>query len=126
MASQSPLKAKPLRVPGQSLDEQIDRLVNDHFMGYFLAAAFLAMIAGMEWFAYLRHTPRYPMLYSAMATVAIGIATWRFFAIRGEVRRLRLGRDGERSVGQFLERLREGGGQFFMMFPDRALISITW
>ena len=46
-----------------------------------------------------------------------------------ELRRLRLGRDGERCVGKFLERLREDGGQVFHDVPtagfklDHAVIS---
>jgi hypothetical protein len=40
--------------------------------------------------------------------------------IRGRVRHLRLGRDGERVVGQFLERLRDGGGQVFHDIPGQA------
>jgi hypothetical protein len=119
MASQSPLKAKPLRVPGQSLDEQIDSLVNDYMACYVLAAALFLMIASMEWLAYLRHIPRFPMLYSVVAAAAVGVAAWRFFVVRSEVRRLRLGRDGERSVGQFLERLREAGGQVFHDVPGQ-------
>jgi hypothetical protein len=51
--------------------------------------------------------------------VTVGIAAWRFFRVRDEVRRLRLGRDGERSVGQFLERLREAGGQVFHDVPGQ-------
>jgi hypothetical protein len=117
MSSQSPLKAKPLRVPGQSLDEQIDFLLNDRFMGYGFAAGCLLVIAGMEWLAYLAKLPRQPFLYSIAAAGALGVAAWRFFEIRQKVRQLRLGRDGERAVGQFLERLRDGGSQVFHDVP---------
>jgi len=34
MASQSPLKANPLRIPGESLDKEIDDLVRDSVMSY--------------------------------------------------------------------------------------------
>jgi hypothetical protein len=37
--------------------------------------------------------------------------------IRRKLQQLRLGRDGERAVGQYLERLREGGGQVFHDIP---------
>ena len=73
----------------------------------------------MEWLAYLRHIPRLPMLYSAMAVVAVGVAAWQFFRGRSEVRRLQLGHDGERSVGQFLEPLREAGGLVFDKVPGQ-------
>jgi hypothetical protein len=45
---------------------------------------------------------------------------WRFWGIRAQVRQLRLGRDGERVVGQFLERLRDGGGQVFHDIPGEG------
>jgi hypothetical protein len=41
----------------------------------------------------------------------------RISGIRARVRQLKLGRDGERCVGQFLERLRDGGGQVFHDIP---------
>jgi hypothetical protein len=47
----------------------------------------------------------------------MGVAMWRFFEVRVKIRQLRLGRDGERAVGQFLERLRDGGGQVFHDVP---------
>jgi hypothetical protein len=55
-----------------------------------------------------------------MAAVAVTVAIWKFWRIRGRVRRLRLGRDGERVVGRFLERLREGGGQVFHDIPEEG------
>jgi hypothetical protein len=44
-------------------------------------------------------------------------AGWRFFVVRRKVQSLRQGRDGERAVGQFLERLRQDGGQVFHDIP---------
>jgi len=120
MSSQSPLKGKPLRVPGQSLDQEIDRWVIDTASGYYFAAAFPCMLAAMEWVGYLTHSPRHPILFSSIAAIAVPIAVWQFWRIRGRVRQLRLGRDGERVVGQFLERLRDGGGQVFHDVPGQG------
>jgi hypothetical protein len=117
MPSQSPLKAKPLRNPGESLDQEIDVLVTETAIGYYIAAALLCALAAMEWFGYLTHMPRQPVVFSVMAFVAVVAAVWRLWGIRGRVRQLRLGRDGERVVGQFLERLRDGGGQVFHDIP---------
>jgi hypothetical protein len=52
-----------------------------------------------------------------VAVVAIFFAGWRFFVVRRKVQSLRQGRDGERAVGQFLERLRQDGGQVFHDIP---------
>jgi hypothetical protein len=48
---------------------------------------------------------------------ALLYAGWRFRVIRKQVRQLRQGRDGERAVGQFLERLRADGAQVFHDIP---------
>jgi Nuclease-related domain len=117
MSSKSPLKGKPLRVPGESLDEEIDRCVTDSAIGYYIAAALLCSLAAMEWFGDITHAPRRPILFSIMAAAAVTVAVWRIWVIRGRVRQLKQGRDGERVVGQFLERLREAGGQVFHDIP---------
>jgi Nuclease-related domain len=120
MSGQSPLKAKPLRLAGESLDKEIDKWVTDKALGAFFVAASLCAIAYFEWYGYLTHSPRRPMLFSAIATGAVAFAVWRFWMVRTHVRKLKLGRDGERVVGQFLERLRERGGQVFHDVPGQG------
>jgi Nuclease-related domain len=119
MASHSPLKARPLRIPGESLDKEIDDLVMDSGISYFIVAAMLCGLAGFEWLGYLTHSPRQPILFSTLAIVAVGITAWQIMVVRKKVRSLRLGRDGERVVGQFLERLRGSGGQVFHDIPGK-------
>jgi hypothetical protein len=119
MSSRSPLKAKPLRVPGESLDREIDRGVIESAMGYYVVAAMLCTVAAFEWYRTLTHSPRRPLLFSIMAAVAVMVAVWRNLGIKNKVKNLRLGRDGERCVGQFLERLREDGGQVFHDIPGQ-------
>jgi Nuclease-related domain len=117
MSGQSPLKEKPLRLPGESLDKEIDKWVVDKALGAYFAAACVCAIAFVEWYGFLTHAPRSPVLFTLVAVAAAIFAGWRIWSIRGRVRQLRLGRDGERVVGQFLERLREGGGQVFHDVP---------
>jgi hypothetical protein len=120
MSSQSPLKAKPLRLPGESVDKEIDKWVTDKALGAFFVAASLCAIAYLEWYGFLTHSPRRPILFTVLAAVAVIFAAWRFWSVRGRIRQLKLGRDGERVVGQFLERLREGGGQVFHDIPGEG------
>jgi hypothetical protein len=70
MPSQSPLRAKPLRVPGHSLDREIDRWVTETASGYYIAAAFPCMLAAIEWMGYLTHSPRHPIIFSVLAAIA--------------------------------------------------------
>jgi hypothetical protein len=102
------------------VDEEIDRWINDTASSYFMAAAVLCVLAAMEWLGYLVHSPRHPIIFSGMALIGVTTAVWRVLAVRSRVRRLRLGRDGERVVGQFLERLRDSGAQVFHDVPGEG------
>jgi Nuclease-related domain len=119
MSGQSPLKAKPLRLPGESVDKEIDRWINDATLGPFFGAGSFCIVALFEWYGYLTNSHQ-PILFTVLAAVALLYAGWRFFVIRRKVRHLRQGRDGERAVGQFLERFREDGGQVFHDIPGEG------
>jgi hypothetical protein len=117
MASATPLKAKPLRNPGDSVDEEIDREINGNFSDALLFAAGFCFLATMEWLGYLTKAPRQPIPFTCVALASVVFAAWRFTVTRRKVKNLKLGRDGERCVGQFLERLRASGGQVFHDVP---------
>jgi Nuclease-related domain len=129
MTSQSPLKAKPLPNPGDSIDREIQRMVDDKLVEVFFFAGGFSLVALMEWIGYLTRSPRHPALFTGVALVACIVGAWRVWQIRGRLKQLRLGRDGERCVGQFLERLRDGGGRVFHDIPapgfnlDHVIIS---
>jgi hypothetical protein len=120
MSSQSPLKAKPLRLPGESIDKEIDRWINDKALGVLFAAGCFCFVAYFEWYGYLTHSPRRPILFTFVAVLAVLFAGWRISRIRRRVKSLKQGRDGERVVGQFLERFREDGGQVFHDIPGEG------
>lgn len=109
----SPLKDPPLRNPGQSLDEQIRDITYDDIGGPLLFALFLVLMAAFEWFRYLRPLAPSPTLYSLIAISGVGFAVYRLYKALPRLRALKLGRDGEKVVGQFLEALRERGYRVF-------------
>lgn len=113
----SPLKGKPLRIPGQSLDEQIQSIVDDKVLTYLWYVGGFALIAVMEWIGYLTNSPRRPWLYTCLFVAALAYAAWKIIPLRREVQALRLGRDGERAVGQYLERLRTSGAHILHDLP---------
>jgi hypothetical protein len=115
--SRSPLTSRPLRLPGQSVQEALEGELWDGFIPYLIAALFFAWAAAMEWFAVWWHLPRQPWLYTVMAGLAVVVCGWRFTRVRRNAAALRLGRDGEQAVGQFLERLRARGAQVFHDVP---------
>lgn len=67
----SPLKQKPLKNPGESLDDEIQRLIDNTAERYALSSAFLSALAILEWFLWYQETPRNPLLFTAFALVAI-------------------------------------------------------
>jgi hypothetical protein len=113
----SPLKDKPLRLPGQSLDEERRRLIEDKVETWVWIGLIMAAFAALEWFRYLVPREPKPWLLTMAALVPLSVAAWRIARLRPHMRQLKLGLQGERAVGQFLERLREQGYQVFHDIP---------
>lgn len=112
----SPLdRFAPLRVPGQSISEQLDDLVSDHLLGPSMVALFAIVMAGMEWWRFYASAKPNPIVYSAVAVVSVVYAAIRIALARKRIRQLKLGRDGERAVAQQLEWLRR---ENFFVFHD--------
>lgn len=109
----SPLKAKPLRQAGQSVQEQLDNLLFDKLLGYFLVSAFMLALTVMEWIRYFHDRPPHPYPLSIITLLLIAYSGYKIYRAKEEVRRLKLGRDGERVVGEYLEKLREDGAIVF-------------
>ena len=105
----SPLKDKPLRQPGQSVQEELDKILEDKLLPYVVASAFLLSLAVQQWIAHLNQTPPQPIFATVLAILAIGYTTYLFSTYKKTIRNLKQGRDGEKAVGQFLEILREDG-----------------
>lgn len=125
----SPLKDNPLRNPGQSLDEAIDKTLNDEALGYIVAPIFFIVIAILEWWRWYVKSPYTPWTYTIIVLFVSTFCIIKLFKIRKKIINLRLGRDGERVVGQYLEGLRENGYKVFhdivgnMFNIDHVIIS---
>lgn len=111
--TKSPLKDKPLRNPGQSLDEQIESLVDEKGLNYALVCVLTLMLTALEWIRYLLDQPYTPIAFTILAFLVTPYALYKVITLRKEVQRLKMGRDGERAVGQYLELLRESGCRVF-------------
>jgi hypothetical protein len=109
----SPIKALPLRLAGQSIDEEIHRIQSEEIGAYVAVAVLFCAMAAFEWYKYLRDLPPQPILTSIGAIGIIIYCLIKVLRYRKAVRILKLGRDGERAVGEFLERLREHGYRIF-------------
>lgn len=104
----SPLKDRPLRYPGQSLDDQIEDKLFDSITDFTIAMLFV-ILAFTEWWRTVRHDTFHPILYGVIATIALLICAWRIRRRFKLVHFLKLGRDGERIVAEHLEQLAKFG-----------------
>lgn len=105
----SPIKQKPLRLPGQSIDEQIDELLEGKAMMYIFVTVFVVVLAIMEWFRWYREIPYTPKIYTAVAIAIASFSLYKCIKIFRKVINLKQGREGERHVGQSLEKLEKRG-----------------
>jgi len=112
-AKKSPLTDKPLRYPGQSLDESINEILDDDVLEYILMPTICIMLTFLEWWRWYNDSPYTPYLWTLLTLVIVPFSIYKIYKIKKKVRRLRLGRDGERVVGQYLELLREKGYRVF-------------
>jgi hypothetical protein len=107
------LKDKPLRNPGQSVEEARRQLLEDKVEQPFVSALLLLLIAGLEWWRSFSGMPPQPMLFTVGALCAVAFAGWRISRAVPQLKALRQAVDGEKAVGQFLEGLREHGYRVF-------------
>lgn len=109
--SRPPLKAPPLRVPGQSLEAAIHRIVDKVTVPWIVLPLLLWVVAAWEWWAKTKGFDRHPWAFAIAAVIVTVIGGRRIYLARIRVKAMKLGLAGERSVGQFLEGLRVGGAR---------------
>ncbi|MBW8364757.1 MAG: NERD domain-containing protein [Rhizobium sp.] len=112
-STKSPIKDKPLRFPGQSLEEERRKLFEDKLETPLMLAVFFVALAAMEWWRFLWKQPPSPIVFTVFAFLFVGFAIWRIWKMRPLVRAIKQGIEGEKAVGQYLERMRESGYQVF-------------
>lgn len=106
--TRSPLKERPLRHAGQSVNERLDEKSSDS-AGLGVTAWFAIALAGMEWLRQYWHDTYHPVALTVMAVIVSALFGWKIWKNYREVKRLSLGRDGERVVSEFLDQLRKDG-----------------
>lgn len=113
LRKRSPFKAKPLRFPGQSLEERKSDLMDNRVLLPLLVAGFLILMAVVEWLRTVFPMSPSPKLWTGIAMIGVGWATYRLIQFIPEARALKLAIHGERAVGQFLDELRQNGYKVF-------------
>jgi hypothetical protein len=111
--SKSPLKEPLLRLPGQSIDEQMDRLFKEKVINYALFTMGFFLLAMFAWIQAFSESRINPWLMSIVAAPVIAYCALRFWQSAKEMKRLRLGRDGERAVAEQLDIVKKQGAIIF-------------
>lgn len=109
----SPLKARPLHNPGQSLDKKIQNIFDEEIFVYLILSLITILLAVAEWDKEIRHTLPQPIFWSFIATVVTGFSTIKIVTSLKKIKNYKLGRDGEKIIGQYLETLRREGYHIF-------------
>ena len=111
--TKSPLQSNPLRLPGQSLDDRIREVIERQINDRIMFAGIIGMLTIFEWARWAFEIKVNPLV-STTAFIIISVAIVPgIVRTRKQVRAMRLGRDGERAVGQTLEQLRRHGYRVF-------------
>jgi hypothetical protein len=109
----SPIKARPLNNPGDSLDKRLQDVATDEILLYSLIALLFIIMALLEWWRWYVQVPPSPVFFTVCAVVASGYAAWKIRKALKKIKNIKLGLAGEKAVGQFLELLRENGAKVF-------------
>jgi hypothetical protein len=113
----SPLKDVPLRTPGQSCDERRRQIYDDKLELPIIVAAASVVLTGLELWRSYSGTPPSPGVYASIAGVTVVFLALRIRKYLPEMRNLKQAADGEKAVGQYLERLRAEGYEVFHDIP---------
>lgn len=115
----SPLdRSRPLPSAGDSLSKELDNVVYDHIFAPYFVAVFLAIVAGLEWYKFLNNHKPSPVVYTIVAVIAAAYAVYKFVRTRHRIAQIKLGRDGERVVAQYLEWFRTSNHFVFHDIPS--------
>ncbi|MBY6204147.1 nuclease-related domain-containing protein [Halomonas denitrificans] len=109
----SPITGAPLRSAGQSIVEQQIKVLEGVVFWPMMTWAALVPITALEWMRFLRPAQPIPVLFSVLLAAATAFLAFRVIRARDTMKRLKMARDGERAVGEYLEKLRSQGYQVF-------------
>lgn len=128
----SPLKAQPLRDPGESGMERLYDEVYGKIVTWVGISIVMLVMAALEWWRWWRKAPPEPLVATAVAVAFCGFAAWKLWRTWPSLKNIGLGRAGEKYVGQWLEKeLRPRGYQIVNDIPgdghniDHVLVGPT-
>ncbi len=110
----SPLKDSPLRTPGQSLDEEIQEILDGEVFSYLFYPIVMILFVIFNWLLWYKLVQLPNPILTTILVIGVSIySLFKILKIKKRIKALKLGRDGERAVGQTLDALREKGYRIF-------------
>lgn len=125
----SPIKRRTLHQAGESLRRAQLDLIDDRLLTPGVAIAVLWGVAAVEWIWTWQGVRPTPVYMTATAAVLTAVFLWRTRSAWKILKQLRLGIEGERAVGEYLDRLRGLGLRVYHDIPgdsgniDHVIIS---
>ena len=104
--TRAPVEGPLRRLPGQSLRDERDRLLNDHVTEYLILALGCLFLAGWEWMRRWQPVPNAAEIVTAFAVLTCAYCGFRIWRLRKDIRKLNLAEKGERRVSELLTQLR--------------------
>jgi len=113
----SPSKKRPLRNPGQSQEKRLEHIFFDDVLFPVMGSLVFLLLAAMEWWRWYSPGAPSPVTMTVFALMFLSFSVWKLCRIVPQARQIRLGLDGERVVGDFLEQLCASGAAVIHDFP---------
>jgi hypothetical protein len=105
----SPLKDRPLRYAGQSLNELIDDKLLDSLYWFLLPGFTIILVVG-DWIRFVNPQPlQRPILVTIIAVILLVVGIFKISRRLREINRLKMARDGEKIVAEELQILLKDG-----------------
>jgi Nuclease-related domain len=114
--SRSPLKDPPLRQAGQSSDQRLQDL-GDGLLPWLLIPTVLGFMAALDWYRLGRDADPTPWAFAFTAVISAAVSAFMIRRTFIRAMRVKLGRDGERVVGDALQELVGTGWRVFHDVP---------
>lgn len=101
-----PVEGPLRRLPGQSIRDERDKLLNDHVLDYVMVGFGFCFLAVWEWLRRWLVLPFAAEVMTGAAVLMSGYCAFRIFRLRKEIRNLNQGEKGERRISELLTQLR--------------------
>lgn len=111
--TKSPLTDNPLRYVAQSTDEKISNVFDDKILFPLIIIGVLILTTILEWYHYYNPPKVKPILITIIYILIVVFCIIKLIRSINFIKKLKLGRDGERAVGQYLESNKDESSKLF-------------